>query len=146
MKRVSYCKGTRAKSIFLLTLGVLTLLIGIIGLLGAIFSIQWLNENFGKWNIVTYLLIGSTCLAIFYNLIRNKKKFIEWDNKIIRLGSPGKDKVEIIHVANIESVKISFTDIIIKLKDSSTRKLSMEGLSFKEIQRVKEDLKNLNSK
>ena len=145
MKRVSYYKGTRAKSIFLLTLGVLTLLIGIIGLLGAIFSIQWLNENFGKWNIVTYLLIGSTYLAIFYNLIRNKKKFIEWDNEIIRLGFPGKDKVEIIHVANIESVKINFTDIIIKLKDSSTRKLTMEGLSFKEIQLIKDNFRKLSS-
>jgi len=145
MKRVSYYKGTRAKSIFLLTLGVLTLLIGIIGLFGKIFSISWLNESMGTWNIILYLAIGSFYLPIFYSLMRNKKKFIEWDNEIIRLGFPGKDKVEIIHVANIESVKINFTDIIIKLKDSSTRKLTMEGLSFKEIQLIKDNFRKLSS-
>ena len=99
----------------------------------------------GTWNIILYLAIGSFYLPIFYSLMRNKKKFIEWDNEIIRLGFPGKDKVEIIHVANIESVKINFTDIIIKLKDSSTRKLTMEGLSFKEIQLIKDNFRKLSS-
>ena len=145
MKRVTYYKGTRAKNIFLLSLGVLTLLIGIIGLLGAIFSIKWLNDNFGKWNIVTYLLIGSSYLATYYSIMRKKRKFIEWDDEIVRLGSPGKDKVEIINVADIESVEIKIYDITIKLKDSSTRKLTMEGLSFKEIQLIKENFRKLSS-
>ncbi len=137
MERISYYKGNKAKNIFLITIGVLTLLIGVAGILAKVFSITWLNENLGIWNTITYTLVGTCYLLIYFSIAKKRQKFIEWDNNLIRYRLPGTKVTELIKVDDIEKVKIEIFGISLQLKDLSSRQINLEGLDFKDIKLVK---------
>lgn len=137
MERISYYKGNRAQNIFLISIGILALFIGIAGIFGKVFSINWLNEDFGTLNIISFLSLGALYLFLYFTINKRRQKFIEWDNKLIRYRLPGTKVTELIKVDDIEKVKIEIFGISLQLKDLSSRQINLEGLDFKDIKLVK---------
>ncbi|MDX2445310.1 MAG: hypothetical protein QNK30_16055 [Bacteroidales bacterium] len=137
MERISYYKGNRAQNIFLISIGILALFIGIAGIFGKVFSINWLNEDFGTLNIISFLSLGALYLFLYFTINKRRQKFIKWDNKLIRYRLPGTKVTELIKVDDIEKVKIEIFGISLQLKDLSSRQINLEGLDFKDIKLVK---------
>ena len=72
-----------------------------------------------------------------YSFVKNKKYFMEWDDREIRYLLPYTKKTEVIKLDEIESVNIKLFEVVLKLKNGS-KIIKLDNLEFEDIRRIKE--------
>ena len=137
MERIKIFKGSPAFGKFYIILGSLFALLGIIvsakNLTGGFDS----RLNGGDWTFVLFIFQGILFAIMGYSLVKNKKYFMEWDDREIRYLLPYTKKTEVIKLDEIESVNIKLFEVVLKLKNGS-KIIKLDNLEFEDIRRIKE--------
>lgn len=97
----------------------------------------------GDWNFVTFIVQGLLFVVIGYSNLKNKKYYLEWDEKELRFLLPASKQVEIIKFSEINSVYIKLFEIDLKLGDS-VKTMNLENMEFEDLKRVKKKFEDLS--
>ena len=86
---------------------------------------------------------GLLFVIMGYSNLKNRKYYIEWDDKELRFLLPDTKKVESVPFSEIISVNIKLFEIEITLKDS-IRTLNLDNLEFEDLKKVKKKFEDLS--
>lgn len=143
MTRVKLFKTPKVYGKFAIGFGVIILLIGIFSFIKFITG-EFNTEVFsGDWTSVLNLINGLLFIAMgIYNL-RNRKYFIEWNDKQIRFRLPNTKKVESIEFSKIQSVDVKLFEIELHLPNE-TQKFDLNSLHYDDLKKIKAKFENFS--
>jgi hypothetical protein len=142
MERINVFKVRTKLAIFFLITGIIFTILAISLVIYSV--IQGFNTNLlgGDWIWVLFTIEGVLFFLIGYSNIKNKKYYIEWDEKEIRCFLPGTKIPDIIKFDQIESSTISLYQIELKLANE-IKILNLETFQFEDIKRIKQMFENM---
>lgn len=143
MERIRVFKVRTVLARFFIILGAITTIFGL--LLFSFALINGFNTKFpsGDWNSVIYTVQGLLFILMGYLNLKNKRYYLEWDDKELRLLLPDTKQVETILFSEINSVRIKLFEIELKLTDS-VRTLKLDNLEIEDLKRVKKKFEDLS--
>jgi hypothetical protein len=143
MERIRVFKVLKGLAMFFIIFGTIFTILGFSLFIKSLIS--GFNTKFpsGDWNSVIFTLEGPLFILMGYLNLKNKKYYIEWDDKELRFLLPDTKQVETILFSEIDSVKIKLFEIELKLTDS-VRTLNLDNLEFEDLKRVKKKFEDLS--
>jgi len=143
MERIRVFKVHKGFAGFFISFGTIFTLLGILLLIKSF--IDGFNVKFpsGDWNSVMFTIQGLLFILMGYSNLKNKKYFIEWDDKELRYYLPDTKVIETLQFSEIESVIIKLFEIELKLIDS-VKIINLENLEFEDLRRVKKKFEEIS--
>lgn len=96
------------------------------------------------WITIVYMIQGVLFFFIGYINIRNRKYYIEWDEKEIRSYLPHNKKPDTVKISDIKAVSIKLFEIELQLEDE-IKILKLENLQFEELKKIKTKFEEIKS-
>ena len=136
-------KVLKGFSRFLIIFGILISILGLSLFIKSL--IIGFNTKFpsGDWNSVIFSVQGLLFFIMGFSNLKNKKYYIEWDERELRYLLPDTKHVESILFSQIISVDIKLFEIELNLIDS-VRILNLDNLEFDDLKRIKKKFENLS--
>ena len=143
MERIRVFKVLKVLTRIFIILGTIATILGLSLFIKSL--INGFNTKFpsGDWNSVFFTVQGLLFVIMGYSNLKNRKYYIEWDDKELRFLLPDTKKVESVPFSEIISVKIKLFEIEITLKDS-IRTLNLDNLEFEDLKKVKKKFEDLS--
>jgi uncharacterized membrane protein len=143
MERIRVFKVLKELTRIFIILGTIATILGLSLFIKSL--INGFNTKFpsGDWNSVFFTVQGLLFVIMGYSNLKNRKYYIEWDDKELRFLLPDTKKVESVPFSEIISVKIKLFEIEITLKDS-IRTLNLDNLEFEDLKKVKKKFEDLS--
>jgi uncharacterized membrane protein len=143
MERIRVFKVLKVLTRIFIILGTIATILGLSLFIKSL--INGFNTKFpsGDWNSVFFTVQGLLFVIMGYTNLKNRKYYIEWDDKELRFLLPDTKKVESVPFSEIISVNIKLFEIEITLKDS-IRTLNLDNLEFEDLKKVKKKFEDLS--
>jgi uncharacterized membrane protein len=143
MERIRVFKVLKVLTRIFIILGTIATILGLSLFIKSL--INGFNTKFpsGDWNSVFFTVQGLLFVIMGYSNLKNRKYYIEWDDKELRFLLPDTKKVESVPFSEIISVNIKLFEIEITLKDS-IRTLNLDNLEFEDLKKVKKKFEDLS--
>jgi len=144
MERIKVFKGKDGLAKFFVIFGIFFTLIGLTLFIKNI--ITGFNFHFpsGDWNSVLFIFQGILFIIMGASYLKNRKYFIEWDDRELRFLLPDTKVVETVKIAEIQSVNIKLFEIELKLINGF-KNLNLENLQFEDIKKIKEKFEKIQT-
>jgi len=144
MERIKVFKGKDGLAKFFVIFGIFFTLIGLTLFIKNI--ITGFNFHFpsGDWNSVLFIFQGMLFIIMGASYLKNRKYFIEWDDRELRFLLPDTKVVETVKIAEIQSVNIKLFEIELKLINGF-KNLNLENLQFEDIKKIKEKFEKIQT-
>ena len=143
MERIRVFKVRKGLAWFIIIFGTFFTILGVLILIKSLINGFIIHFPSGDWNSVIFTLQGLLFIIMGYSNLKNKKYYIEWDDKKLRFLLPYTKKVETIIFSEITSVKIKLFEIEFKLTDS-VRTLNLDNLEFDDLRKVKKKFEEIS--
>ena len=127
---------------FFIILGTIITILGISLLIKSLIGGFNIKFPSGDWNSVMFTIQGLLFILMGYSNLKNKKYFIEWDDRELRFYLPDTKRTETVRFSEIESVRIKLFEIELKLTDS-VKTINLENLEFEDLKRVKKKFEEI---
>jgi hypothetical protein len=143
MERIRVFKVLTGLARFFIILGAITSIFGLS--LFFKYLINGFNTKFpsGDWNSVIFTIQGFLFIIMGYSNLKNKRYYIEWDDKELKFLLPDRKQVESVLFSEIVSANIKLFEIELRLKDS-VRTLNLDSLEFEDLKKVKQKFEDLS--
>jgi hypothetical protein len=143
MERIRVFKALKGLSKFFIVFGSIITIIAFSVVIKSL--VNGFNTQFpsGDWTFVFFTIQGLLFILMGYSNLKNKKYYIEWDDKELRFLLPDTKQVETVLFSEITSVNIKLFEIELKLKDS-IRTLNLDNMEFEDLKRVKKKFEDLS--
>jgi hypothetical protein len=143
MERIRVFKVLKGLAKFFFVFGSIVTIIAFYVVIRSL--VNGFNTQFpsGDWTFVFFTIQGLLFILMGYLNLKNKKYYIEWDDKELRFLLPDTKKVESVLFSEIASVNIKLFEIELKLIDS-VRTLNLDNLEFEDLKRVKKKFEDIS--
>jgi hypothetical protein len=143
MERIRVFKVLKGLAKFFIVFGSIVTIIAFYVVIRSLVNGFYTQFPSGDWTFVFFTIQGLLFILMGYLNLKNKKYYIEWDDKELRFLLPDTKQVETVLFSEIASVNIKLFEIELKLKDS-IRTLNLDNMEFEDLKRIKKKFEDIS--
>lgn len=143
MERIKVFKTKKGFIKTLIIMGIIFFLIGISLLTYSLITGFKTEFVGGDWNYVMYLSQGILFILMGYQILKDDKYFIEWNDEELRYLLPKNNYTISIKLSEIKAIEIQLFEIKILLPEGD-KLMNLENVGFKNLRKIKEKLEEIN--